>query len=67
MEKAESSPNGFSYINFTAIEKQVLTTYTNLSRFSKWVENTVGKGEISFKKLDTTGIHVKTRACLGKC
>ena len=39
-------------------------------KFSKWIENTVGKGEIAryvtvFSE-DLNCRHVKTRACLGK-
>ena len=47
----------------------------NDKKFSKWVENTVGKGEIAlyeqfllfpvFSK-DLYCRHIKTRACLGK-
>ena len=47
----------------------------NGSKFSQWVENTVGKGEIAcceqfllfpvFSK-ELYSRHVKTRACLGK-
>ena len=44
--------------------------YKNDRNFSKLVENTVGKGEISpfptlFSK-NSYGRHVKTRACSGK-
>ena len=46
--------------------------------FSKWLENTVGKGEIAhheqfllfpryFQKAFTVDTLSKTRACLGKC
>ena len=48
----------------------------NGRKFSKWVENTVGKGEIAPKRAishfptmfskDFHCRHVKTRACLGK-
>ena len=36
----------------------------NGSKFSKWVENTVGKEEIACYDLYCR--HVKTRVCLGK-
>ena len=42
----------------------------NGRKLSKWVENTVGKGEIahfpSVFSMDLYCRHVKTRACLGK-
>ena len=42
----------------------------NGRKLSKWVENIVGKGEISpFPSVFSKGFycrHVKTRACLGK-
>ena len=63
-----SKLNDFAHDNFKFDEQG--------RKFSKWVENTVGKGEIAryeqfrffptvFSK-DLSCRHVKTRACLGK-
>ena len=65
----------FRLFQTESLKTTILNLIKNCRKFSKWVENTVGKGEIAryeqfllfpvFSK-DLYCRHVKTRACLGK-
>ena len=72
------SPND-KFLDFSKLKEFAddnIKFYANGEKFSKWVENTVGKGEIAryeqfllFPRYFQKGVycrHVKTSACLGK-